>query len=216
MGDTLFPSLAYISLESTLENPNKTRNTKSFRSRSCKSAMAASSGAKTLPTSSSYSAAAHGSFDLSTGFPPKPSLKPDQLRDCVFRSGFSPSHNYIFRSEIQGATTYSSLPEMEGATGLWSMTLSNGAVRVSQIRFFGVHQYIVVDPGLSRPLPKITPSLPLELGFRAPTLCYLRTKTCYLRQRLRSTFTHARTRVSNEDPLLPANSTIPAVAVSDC
>ncbi|KAL4554113.1 hypothetical protein LXL04_039770 [Taraxacum kok-saghyz] len=63
--------------------------------------MAASSGAKTLPTSSSYSDAAHGSFDLSTGFPPKPSLKPDQLRDCVFRSGFSPSHNYIFRSEIQ-------------------------------------------------------------------------------------------------------------------
>ncbi|KAL4581708.1 hypothetical protein LXL04_006235 [Taraxacum kok-saghyz] len=76
-------------------------------------------------------------------------------------------------------------------------------------------KYIVVDPGLSRPLPKITPSLPLELGFRAPTLCYLRTKTCYLRQRLRSTFTHARTRVSNEDPLLPVNSTIPAVAV-DC
>ncbi|KAL4579655.1 hypothetical protein LXL04_015811 [Taraxacum kok-saghyz] len=77
-------------------------NVASFRSRSCKSAMAASFGAKTLPTSSSYFAAAHGSFDLSTGFPPKPSLKPDQLRDCVFRSGFSPSHNYIFRSEIQG------------------------------------------------------------------------------------------------------------------
>ncbi|KAL4580407.1 hypothetical protein LXL04_016598 [Taraxacum kok-saghyz] len=76
-------------------------NVASFRSRSCKSAMAASFGAKTLPTSSSYSAAAHGSFDLSTRFPPKPSLKPDQLRDCVFRSGFSPSHNYIFRSEIQ-------------------------------------------------------------------------------------------------------------------
>ncbi|XP_024974102.1 protein-tyrosine-phosphatase PTP1 isoform X2 [Cynara cardunculus var. scolymus] len=41
--------------------------------------MAASAGGKTLTSSSS---AAPNSFDMSTGFPPKPSLKPDQLRYC--------------------------------------------------------------------------------------------------------------------------------------
>ncbi|KAL4554748.1 hypothetical protein LXL04_037351 [Taraxacum kok-saghyz] len=45
--------------------------------------------------------------------------------------------------------TYSSLPEMEGATGLWSMTLSSGAVRVSQIRFFGVHQEAEISASMS-------------------------------------------------------------------
>ncbi|KVI03419.1 Protein-tyrosine/Dual specificity phosphatase, partial [Cynara cardunculus var. scolymus] len=59
--------------------PSTTGNVSSSRSRSRKSAMAASAGGKTLTSSSS---AAPNSFDMSTGFPPKPSLKPDQLRYC--------------------------------------------------------------------------------------------------------------------------------------
>lgn len=45
--------------------------------------MAASAGVKTLTSSSSSSVTAPDSFDMSTGFPPKPSLKPDQIRYCV-------------------------------------------------------------------------------------------------------------------------------------